>query len=239
LIDYDRVAADYARLRQVHPGVLSGLLTEGGLKRASRVLEVGCGTGNYIGAIARQIGCMSYGIDPSERMLGEARGKVGVRVRLGKGEKLEFSSTFFDLVFTVDVIHHLGDRGAYFREAYRVIEPGGKICTVTDSEWIIRHRKPLSFYFPETVERELARYPSISELRVLMEKNGFARISENMVKFPYDLTDIEPYRNKVFSALQLIPEEAFQEGIARMERDLKDGPIRCVSRYTLLWGSRL
>jgi ubiquinone/menaquinone biosynthesis C-methylase UbiE len=238
LIDYDKIASDYARFRQVHPEVLKGLLTEGCLKASSRVLEVGCGTGNYIGAIAKQLGCRSYGIDPSEKMLSEARRKTGVKVRLGTGERLRFRAAFFDLVFTVDVVHHLSDRKAYFREAYRVTKPGGKICTVTDSEWVIRHRMPLSFYFPETVEKELARYPSIHELRDLMEKSGFVRISENMVEFPYELTDAEPYRNKVFSALQLIPQEAFRQGTAHMKRDLKDGPIRCVSRYTLLWGSR-
>ncbi len=138
----------------------------------------------------------------------------------------------------MDVIHHLGDRLAYFREAYRVLRADGKACTVTDSEWIIRHRQPLAVYFPETVEIELGRYPRIAELRDIMERVGFGEMTESTVEFAYPLTDIQAYRDKAFSALLLIPEAAFQRGIERMEQDLRTGRIQCVSRYLLLWGAK-
>ena len=145
---------------------------------------------------------------------------------------------FFDLVFSVDVIHHVDIRLAYFREAYRVLRAGRKVCTVTDSEWIIRHRQPLAIYFPETVEIELDRYPRIAELREVMERVGFSEMTEDTVEFAYQLTDIQAYRDKAFSALLLIPEAAFQRGIERMEQDLRTGPIQCASRYLLLWGTK-
>jgi SAM-dependent methyltransferase len=44
------------------------LLDHGGLDRSSRVLEVGCGTGNCISAIQDRVGCPGWGIDPSARM---------------------------------------------------------------------------------------------------------------------------------------------------------------------------
>ena len=138
----------------------------------------------------------------------------------------------------MDVIHHVDDRLVYFREAYRMLRTGGKVCTVTDSEWIIRHRQPLTVYFPETVEMELRRYPRIAELRDIMERVGFGEVTENTVEFAYRLTDIQAYRDKAFSALRLIPEEAFQKGIERMEQDLGTGPIQCVPRYLLLWGTK-
>jgi hypothetical protein len=53
-----------------------------------------------------------------------------------------------------------------------------------------------------------------------------------------DLSDIQAYRDKAFSALLLISEAAFQRGIERMEQDLSTGPIPCVSRYLLLWGTK-
>ena len=59
----------------------------------------------------------------------------------------------------MDVIHHVVDRAAYYREAYRVLKPGGQVCTVTDSPWIIRHRQPLSEYFPETMPVETGPLP--------------------------------------------------------------------------------
>ncbi|MGC8718304.1 MAG: hypothetical protein ACP5RW_09945, partial [bacterium] len=68
---------------------------------------------------------------------------------------------------------------------------------------------------------------------------GFKNINEDMVEYYYKLEDIQAYKNKVFSSLNLISEEAFQRGINRMEEDLKKGPIQCVSRFSLVWGERI
>jgi ubiquinone/menaquinone biosynthesis C-methylase UbiE len=237
VIDYDRIASEYARHRKVHPKVLNNLLLTSRIGSASKMLEVGCGTGNYIVALEALTGCSCWGIDASEQMLSRAKERSRtVHFQPGKAEGLDSPPDFFDLVFSVDVIHHLDDRLAYFREAYRVLKAGGKGCTVTDSEWIIRHRQPLAVYFPETVEIELGRYPRMAELRDLMERVGFGEITESTVEFAYPLTDIQAYRDKAFSSLLFIPEAAFQRGIKRMEQDLRAGPIQCVSRYLLLWG---
>jgi hypothetical protein len=71
-----------------------------------------------------------------------------------------------------------------------------------------------------------------------MERAGFGEIAETRVAFPYQLTDVQAYRDKAFSALHVISEVDFQRGIARMEKDLHRGPIPCVSRYLLLWGTK-
>ncbi len=239
MIDYENIALDYARHRRVHPKVLQGLISTSGVGAASRVLEVGCGTGNYIVALQEIVDCSCWGIDPAEQMLSIAGdGSAKLNFQCGRAERLDFPRELFDLVFSVDVIHHVSDRLAYFREAYRVLKAGGKVCTVTDSEWIIRHRQPLAVYFPDTVEVDLGRYTPIAELRQIMAQVGFGEITENTVEYCYQQTDIQPYRDKAFSCLRLISEEAFHRGIERMERDLRIGPIQCMPRYLLLWGIR-
>ncbi len=52
------------------------------------------------------------------------------------------------------------------------------------------------------------------------------------------IQDIQAYRDKAFSSLYLISQEAFERGIQRMEADLLQGPIPAISRYLLLWGRR-
>jgi ubiquinone/menaquinone biosynthesis C-methylase UbiE len=236
-IDYNAIAAEYARHRRVHPEVLRHLVETGGVGRASRVLEVGCGSGNYVVAVESLTGCACWGVDPSEEMLARARERSSsVHFQAGRAETLDLPPDFFDLVFSVDVIHHVGDRPAYFRAAHRALRPGGQICTVTDSEWIIRRRQPLSVYFAESVPLELARYPRIAALRDLMARAGLGEIVEATVEFAYHLSDIQAYRDKAFSSLHLISEAAFRRGIERMAQDLRHGPIPCVSRYLLLWG---
>lgn len=239
MIDYDQLAAEYSRHRRVHPLILQDLLSTPALSSSSRVLEIGCGTGNHITALHEATGCECWGVDPSAQMLAEARNRSGsVTFQVGEAERLNLGNEAFDLVFSVDVIHHVPDRRAYFREAYRVLRNGGRICTATDSEWIIRHREPLALYFPETLNVDLDRYPAIAELREAMNDCSFGEIGENMVEFAYRRTDLNAYRNKAFSVLHLIPDEAFLRGIERMEQDLRAGSIPGVSRYLLLWGTK-
>jgi SAM-dependent methyltransferase len=173
-------------------------------------------------------------------MLAEARRRSGtITWQTGKAESFGVAADKFDLVYSVDVIHHVGERLRYFQEAWCALRPGGRVCTATDSEWIIRHRVPLATYFPETVACDLGRYPQPGELTAAMGRAGFAEVMEEMVEFSYLLSDSEPYRAKAFSCLQLIPEEAFQRGIRRLERDLRNGPIPAVSRYQMLSGRKL
>ena len=238
-IDYDTLASEYAQHRRIHSGVLMNLLAESHLNASSSVLEVGCGNGNYIVAIQEAVGCTCWGIDPSEQMLAISRSRSQqVRFEPGQAETLAFPEATFDLVFSVDVIHHVGDRTAFYHEACRVLKPGGKICTVTDSEDIIRDRQPLAYYFPESVEPEVKRYPHISDLHQIMVEASFDGIFEKRVVHHTTIQNIQAYRDKAFSSLYLISPEAFERGIQRMETDLLAGPIQVVSRYLLLCGMK-
>jgi SAM-dependent methyltransferase len=236
-IDYGEVAAAYAQHRRVHPEVLRSLLAAVG--PASKVLEVGCGTGNYLGAIRERAGCLCCGTDPSAEMLAQAEARSGqVHLSRGSAEALDFPAASFDLVFSVDVVHHVRDRPRFFQEAARVLRPGGKVCTVTDSEWVIRNRQPLAVYFPETVTVDLARYPALGELRTAMGGAGFVQLEEQTVEFVGELSDIGPFRDKAYSCLRLISDEAFRRGISRLEEDVRVGPIVWVPRYCLVGGSK-
>ena len=45
-------------------------------------------------------------------------------------------------------------------------------------------------------------------------------------------------RARAYSVLHLIAETAYAAGMARMERDLAQRPIRAIQRYCLLWGQK-
>jgi SAM-dependent methyltransferase len=237
-LNYDDLAAAHALHRRTHPGVVADLLQTAAPTAVSRVLEVGCGSANYLTAIQRASGCDAWGIDPSAEMLARAREKAApLHLEQGRAESLPLPNDAFDLVFTVDVIHHIGDRVAYFREAARVLKPGGLICTVTDSEIDIDGRRPLSSHFPETIPVERARYPTVATLWDELRAARFNAIDVHSAQIDYDLTDIQPYRDRAFSSLHLIPDDAWRHGLARLEHDLAFGPIRGRSLYTLIWAT--
>ncbi len=236
-IDYDQAASEYAAHRQIHGGVFQELCTQNHLDPGTRVLEVGCGTGNYVAALAETLGCTASGLDPSIEMLSRVRPDEVHRL-LGRAEELGFADASFHLVYSVDVIHHIDDKAAFYREGARVLQQGGWLCTVTDSADMIRRREILSGYFPETVEIELARYPRIAQLETWMNRAGLVSIRVSAVEEPYQVTSIHPFRDRAYSSLRLIAEEAWQAGVEHLERDLARGPIQGVARYACVWGRK-
>lgn len=237
-MNYDLLAADYAANRRVHPAILAQLMAEIEGLQAQTIVDMGCGTGSYAAAVQEvksPAGTRVLGVEPSYGMLAYAQAK-GIRVCQGKAEAIPLATAAVDLLFSVDVIHHIRAVPAYFAEARRVLLPGGRLCTATDSEQIIATRRPLAAYWPETIASELERYHPIPRLKQWMEGAGFQAVYEEEVEFSYLLQDAQPYRSRAYSTLQRIGDEAWRRGLARLEADLAHGPVPCASRYTLVWG---
>lgn len=244
--DYNELAAAYGHNRKLHPLVLERLIDLGAFNAESRVLEIGCGTGNYIRAIAVETGAMCTGVDPSREMLriagGEPgqpdHGREGIAFVKAAAERLPLPDQSFDLAFSVDVIHHVQRRDEAAREAFRVLQPGGVAVIVTESEDDIRQRMPQVRYFPETIDVELARYPALDVIERELVDAGFQVAEPISVSMPHAIDDLRAYRDKAFSSLHLIPDAAFEAGIARMERDLHQGSIQGNRRYTTVVARR-
>lgn len=237
-MSYDTIAADYAIHRTIHPMLLRKLNELAAITPSTRILEVGCGTGNYVAAIATATSARCSGLEPSAGMLEIARQKAAsVSWIRGSAESLPFPDGSFDLVYSVDVIHHVQDRAAFFREAFRVLAAGGLLVTATDTEETIRKRA-LSHYFPEVIDAELQRYPKPGELSLLLLSSGFQVFGDEIVESDYDLSDSAPFERKTFSCLHLISDDAFRRGLTHLKQDLRTGPIRCVSRYAIYRGGK-
>lgn len=147
-MDYDELAADYVRHRRPYAVAVEHLIAGGWLSAGSVVLEIGCGTANHLRAV-RPARRTAVGVDPAREMLAVARqsasrGHLAVAV----AERLPIRDATVDLAYSVDVVHHVDDVAGYFFEAARVLMPGGRLATVTDSEAAIRSRHPLATYFP-------------------------------------------------------------------------------------------
>src|SRR5829696_7510604 len=110
VLDFDPRAAEYARHRKIHPGVLHELVGSGLFAPETRVLDVGCGTGNYAAALTAATSCHVSGVDPSPRMLDWARHAAPWEsLCQGSAECLPYANDSFDLVMSTDVIHHIAD----------------------------------------------------------------------------------------------------------------------------------
>lgn len=94
------------------------------------VLELGCGTGTFSGAVAPFVKDL-LATDMSESMLHQAKAKLAahgnVRFQKQDAYKTTFDDSTFDVVLTVNLLHIVHDPASVLQECSRVVRNGGKI----------------------------------------------------------------------------------------------------------------
>jgi len=112
--------------------ILARIREAGRLAAGSRVLDVACGPGIVVEALARSAGEV-IGCDITPEMLEKARercAKAGIanaRFKPGRAEALPFPDASLDVVVSRSAVHHFADPAAAFREMARVVKPGGRV----------------------------------------------------------------------------------------------------------------
>ncbi len=100
-----------------------------------KVLEVGCGVGRWA-KFMKSLGVDYVGVDISNKMIEAAKKNVsGVNFKVIDGESLsDFSSDYFDLVFTITVLHHIpyDRKNNLIKEIVRVTKKEGNILIIED-----------------------------------------------------------------------------------------------------------
>jgi SAM-dependent methyltransferase len=115
--------------------VIRGVLVRVLPRRPLRLLEIGCGTGNVLGALG-EFG-EAVGIEADDALLAAARA-AGLDARKGAlPDDLPVTPGWPDVVLLLDVIEHLDDDLAALRAARRVLPEGGVlVVTVPAFPWL-------------------------------------------------------------------------------------------------------
>lgn len=152
------------------------------LKPGQVVLDLGAGAGFDAFIAARAVGPTGrvIGVDMTAEMVAKARANAkkgnyaNVEFRLGEIEALPVADASVDVIISNCVINLCPDKRPVYREAFRVLRPGGRIA-VSD----VVAREELS----DAVKRDLALHAGClagatlhSELVRILEEAGFTNI---------------------------------------------------------------
>jgi len=186
----------------------------------SEILDVGCGTGRYSAALAAHFGAHVVALDPSEKMLAEARKKVSERVDFKRAfaEALPLSDASVDLIFMSMVFHHFDDRNQAVRECRRVLRRDGAVCLRAATIDRIG-TYPYVPFFPRSGAILKDVLQSQAMIEAIFVNAGFSLISHELVHSEV-ASNWDAYAEKIAvradSILAQLADQEFEVGLAAL-----------------------
>ena len=219
-----RIGYDDEELTSVPEGANLGLgcgnpLALASLKEGETVLDLGSGAGFDCFLAAKKVGTEGkvIGVDMTPDMIDRARNNAqkgkytNVEFRLGGIENLPAADNSVDVVISNCVINLAPDKSRVFKEAFRVLKPGGRMM-VSDIVLL----KELPDFVRDSIEAytgcvagatkkdeylKTIKNAGFKEVQILDEKN-----------FPIDVLENDPFGKQVIEKLNVSIEEVKEIG---------------------------
>ncbi|MEM8605720.1 MAG: methyltransferase domain-containing protein [Myxococcota bacterium] len=222
-VDYDQASRGYDETRRFDADVIDALVARATLSARSKVLDFGCGTGNYLAELDRRFSCECYGVDPSPGMRAIAKRKnLRLLIRDGDHRQIPFGDTKFDLIYMTDVIHHVPDVSQLFAQICPRLSERGLLCIVTESRAQVAARF-YNGYFPSLKGTETGRYPDLEGLVAVARRSGLEHLANeslpNLAERTIDAEFIETVATKNFSMFHSLSTTEFERGLAAIIAD--------------------
>lgn len=238
---YDAIGAGYNTTRQADAFIVHRLQAMLQPHSEGVYLDIGCGTGNYLGAFLAQ-GFSFIGVDPSATMLDVAQIRFPTTTFLqASAADIPLPDAWFDGAIAVLTLHHWEDQSAGLAGVARVLKPGARLVFLSFTPEQMRGYW-LYHYFPQMIERCIQGIPNLRRMKTMLKAAGFSRITtekyfmrpEHSDHFLYSYKSRpaeylkESVRNNASAFRLHCPEPELQQGLEALRADINSGHIQQV-----------
>lgn len=205
------------------------LLARNAPQRVDLVVDLGCGTGRFTGALAEALAARVIAVEPADNMRAVAEAKpnpASVCFVPGRADDIPLEDEAADLVFMSQVVHHLPDLPQALREIRRVLRPEGRLCIRQTT------RENLDSYyyqrfFPEARAVDEQRLPHRASILSLAESSQYRSVALETVRHEIASTSLEYVERialRAYSDLEAITDAAFRKGLMALRHHCETNP---------------
>ena len=186
--------------------------------RPKRYLEVGCGEGFLLSAVAAP---EKFGMEISRKAIESAKGRATAEFCQGCVEELPYPSGYFDVVTGIGVLEHFINDVSAMKEIYRVLRNGGYCILLFYIPLPVRERiivKLSEFLYPRFHPVRLSRW-MLNKCSIWKRKEENGISSRDQVMQPVQI------RYTHSSAKRLFDRAGFKLARLITKRRVPDAPI--------------
>jgi 2-polyprenyl-3-methyl-5-hydroxy-6-metoxy-1,4-benzoquinol methylase len=156
------------------------------VNQKTRLLDIGCATGNFLRRYREKLGCEVYGVEIDKAAANYARNHSGICVHNGDFLTNNFRSSFFDCITMWWFLEHTHSPTSVLKEAKRILTRDGIVVIgIPNGQSIGRYLFREKWYAYDT-PRHLYIF-SPRTIQQLLQKTGFKVVG---VKYDYSTWDL-------------------------------------------------
>lgn len=196
---------------QAQVDLINALLSWADVQQAQTILDAGCGIGGSALYLCDRFGASVQGLTLSPRQAARATERAIAADLTEKATfqvadvlNTPFPDQQFDLIWSMESGEHYPDKAQFFRESYRLLEPGGKLLMAT---WCHRPTASLAGRLTSSEKQHLEALYQVYNLPYVLSLPAYAQLSEKAGFTKISIADwsnaVAPFWNAVIaSALQ-------------------------------------
>lgn len=242
---YDTIGTDYNLTRKADRLLVQKLIQHLDPNHNGTYLDIGCGTGNYTIELQKR-GFKFIGMDPSEKMLEEAKSKnTEIDWKIGSAEHTGLKPNDVDGIMGSLTIHHWIDLKNGFIELSKILKPNGKIVIFTSTSEQMKGYW-LNHYFPKMLHYSFHQMPDLESIKTAIKNSGLQLLEIEKYFVQPNLEDKFLYcgkqnptlyfddqiRKGISSFSDLSNKIEVEQGLFELKKDMESGKIKkIISNY--------